>query len=77
MTDKPPPLWAINKAIAVFGEDAWTDTLYDAARLIVAERERCTKICDDESHRLGKFNTRDGVAMSLCAEQIAMKIREP
>ena len=77
MTDKLPPQWAIDKAIELFGEDEYQGHLHAAAILIVNERERCAKICDEESLRLGKFNTRDGVAMSLCAEQMAMKIREP
>ena len=39
MTDKPPPQWAIDKAIEAFGEDECTGTLYAAARLIVDERD--------------------------------------
>ena len=77
MTDKPPPQWALDKAIAVFGEDEYEGTLYAAARLIVEERERCATICVGEGLRLGKFDTRDGISMSLCAEQMAIKIREP
>ena len=78
-----PPQWAIDKASSL-PDVVKLQTIYVDAKLInaiaallVQERERCAKICDEESLRLGKFNTRDGVAMSLCAEQMAMKIREP
>ena len=77
MTDKLPPQWAIDKVIDAFGEDECGGTIRIAARLIVEERERCATICVGEGLRLEKFNTRDGCAMSLCAEQMAIKIREP
>ena len=50
-------------------------TIVTFANLLAEERERCAKLCDDEKHRLEQFNTRDGIVLSLCAEQIAIKIR--
>ena len=55
MTDKLPPQWALDKAIEVFGEDEYTGTLHAAARLIVAERERCAKICDEITEGLEAY----------------------
>ena len=83
MTNKLPPQWAIDKADIVLGHLEFSLSAYTRqtattkiARLLAEERERCANICDEESHRLGKFNTRDGIAMSLCAMQMAIKIRE-
>ena len=47
MTDKQPPQWAIDKAIELFGEDEYTGHLHAAAVLIINERERCAKICEE------------------------------
>ena len=75
MTDKPPPQWALDKADIVLGHLECSLSDYTRrtatakiARLLVEERERCAQICDEESNR--------GISMSLCAEQMAMKIRE-
>ena len=83
MTDKPPPQWALDKADIVLRHlesslSAYTRKTATSviARLLVEERERCAQICDAESQRLGKFDTRYGVSMSLCAEQMALKIRK-
>ena len=77
MTDKSPPQWAIDEAQAIFGKIEFDGYIYGTAYAIAKERERCAKICADESQRLLKFHTRDGVVLSLCAEQMAMKIRDP
>ena len=76
MDNRLPPQWAIDKAVAVFGKDEFTDTLYAAAQLIVAERERCANICDREKRLLEGFNTREGGAMRACANLLAGLIRE-
>ena len=84
MTDKSLPQWALDKADIVLGHLECSLSPYTRktatakiARFLVEERERCAQICDAESQRLGKFNTRYGISMSLCADQMAMKIREP
>ena len=83
MTDQLPPQWAVDKADIALRQLECSLSHYarktataKLARLLAEERERCANLCDEESHRLGKFNTRDGDAMSLCAMQMAMKIRE-
>ena len=80
MTNKQPPQWAINAVLGAIpiptDVDVDLTALAALASLLSEERERCAKICDEERQRLEKFNTRDGIAMGVCAEQMAIKIRK-